>query len=134
MPRQPRLIKDVLDEIKYNIVKHSVKVANPYYIGHMTSAVPYFMILLDMIAVSLNQNQVKIESAKASSFVEREFLCWITSSSMTTRLIFIKKIYRTRKLRWAYYIRRDHRQSNGPDPCHGQGVFRLTKGFQRDPD
>ena len=77
MPSQPHLIKDVLDEIKYNIVKHSVKVANPYYIGHMTSAVPYFMILLDMIAVSLNQNQVKIESAKASSFVEREFLCWI---------------------------------------------------------
>jgi len=77
MPSQPHLIKDVLNEIKNNIVKHSVKVANPYYIGHMTSAVPYFMILLEMIAVSLNQNQVKIESAKASSFVEREFLCWI---------------------------------------------------------
>ena len=77
MPGQPRLLKDVLDEIKRHIVKHSVKVASPYYIGHMTSAVPYFMILLDMIAVSLNQNQVKIESAKASSFVEREFLCWI---------------------------------------------------------
>lgn len=77
MPNQPHLIKDVLDEIKNNIVKHSVKVANPYYIGHMTSAIPYFMILLEMIAVSLNQNQVKIESAKASSFVEREFLCWI---------------------------------------------------------
>ncbi len=43
----------------------------------MTSAVPYFMILLEMISVSLNQNQVKIESAKASSFVEREFLCWM---------------------------------------------------------
>lgn len=77
MPQKPHLIKDVLDEIKRNIIKHSVKVANPYYIGHMTSAVPYFMILLEMIAVSLNQNQVKIESAKASSFVEREFLCWI---------------------------------------------------------
>lgn len=77
MPQTPHLIKDVLDEIKQNVVKHSVKVANPYYIGHMTSAVPYFMILLEMIAVSLNQNQVKIESAKASSFVEREFLCWI---------------------------------------------------------
>ena len=64
-------------EIKQNVISHSVKVANPYYIGHMTSAVPYFMILLEMIAVSLNQNQVKIESAKASSFVEREFLCWI---------------------------------------------------------
>ncbi|PKN18903.1 MAG: glutamate decarboxylase [Deltaproteobacteria bacterium HGW-Deltaproteobacteria-6] len=77
MPDQPHLILDVLDEIKHNVVKHSVKVANPYYIGHMTSAVPYFMILLEMIAVSLNQNQVKIESAKASSFLEREFLCWI---------------------------------------------------------
>ncbi|HPI91787.1 MAG TPA: pyridoxal-dependent decarboxylase [Deltaproteobacteria bacterium] len=77
MPSHPQLIRDVLDEIKNNIIKHSVKVANPYYIGHMTSAVPYFMILLEMIAVSLNQNQVKIESAKASTFVEREFLCWI---------------------------------------------------------
>ena len=77
MPSHPKLIKDVLDEIKNNIINHSVKVANPYYVGHMTSAVPYFMILLEMIAVSLNQNQVKIESAKASSFVEREFLCWI---------------------------------------------------------
>lgn len=77
MPQKPHLIRDVLDEIKRNVVKHSVKVANPYYIGHMTSAVPYFMILLEMIAISLNQNQVKIESAKASSFVEREFLCWI---------------------------------------------------------
>lgn len=77
MPSEPKLIKDVLSEIKNNVIKHSVKVANPYYIGHMTSAIPYFMILLEMISVSLNQNQVKIESAKASSFVEREFLCWM---------------------------------------------------------
>lgn len=77
MPREPKLIRDVLAEIKNNIIRHSVKVANPYYIGHMTSAIPYFMILLEMIAVSLNQNQVKIESAKASTFVEREFLSWI---------------------------------------------------------
>lgn len=77
MPDQPKLIRDVLSEIKNNVIKHSVKVANPFYIGHMTSAIPYYMILLEMIAVSLNQNQVKIESAKASSFLEREFLCWM---------------------------------------------------------
>ena len=91
MPSHPHLIKDVLDEIKYNVVKHSVKVANPYYIGHMTSAVPYFMILLEMIAVSLNQNQVKIESAKASSFVEREFLCWIHQLIYNNTPDFYKK-------------------------------------------
>jgi len=77
LPDQPMLIKDVLDDIKNNIINHSVKVASPYYIGHMTTAIPYFMVLLEMISVSLNQNQVKIESAKASTFVEREFLSWM---------------------------------------------------------
>jgi len=34
------------------------------------------MILLEMIIAALNQNQVKIETAKASSFVERELMAW----------------------------------------------------------
>jgi glutamate decarboxylase len=76
IPEDPHLIKDVLSEIKEKVIAHSVKVANPYYIGHMTSAIPYFMILLEMIIAALNQNQVKIETAKASSFVERELTAW----------------------------------------------------------
>ena len=77
LPHEPNLIKDVLTEIKSKIIAHSVKVGNPYYIGHMISAVPYFMILLEMIIAALNQNQVKIETAKASSFVERELVAWL---------------------------------------------------------
>jgi putative pyridoxal-dependent aspartate 1-decarboxylase len=84
VPDSPKLIKDVLAEIKGKVVEHSVKVGNPYYIGHMTSAIPYFMILLEMIIAALNQNQVKIETAKASSFVERELVAWLH------RLIFNK--------------------------------------------
>jgi glutamate decarboxylase len=76
VPESPHLIKDVLSEIKTNVIAHSVKVGSPYYIGHMTSAIPYFMILLEMIIAALNQNQVKIETAKASSFVERELVAW----------------------------------------------------------
>jgi glutamate decarboxylase len=76
IPEDPHLIKDVLSEIKGKIIAHSVKVGNPYYIGHMTSAIPYFMILLEMIIAALNQNQVKIETAKASSFAERELMAW----------------------------------------------------------
>jgi len=75
-PHDPHLIKDVLSEIKAKVIAHSVKVGNPYYIGHMTSAIPYFMILLEMIIAALNQNQVKIETAKASSFVEKELVGW----------------------------------------------------------
>ncbi len=77
VPDKPWLIKDVLFEIKNKIINHSVKVGNPCYIGHMTSAIPYFMILLEMIIAALNQNQVKIETAKASSFVERELVAWL---------------------------------------------------------
>jgi len=84
IPKKSHLLKNVLTEIKKKIIAHSVKVGNPYYIGHMTSAVPYFMILLEMIIAALNQNQVKIESAKASTFVEKEFISWMH------RLVFDK--------------------------------------------
>ncbi len=77
IPDQPHLIKDVLGEIKEKVTAHSVKVGNPYYVGHMISAIPYFMILMEMIIAALNQNQVKIETAKASSFVERELAGWL---------------------------------------------------------
>ncbi len=77
IPETPHFLKNILDEIKTNVISHSVKVANPYYIGHMTSAVPYFVILLEMIIAALNQNQVKIESAKASTFLEKQFLSWM---------------------------------------------------------
>lgn len=77
VPELPQRLKNVLYEIKKNVISHSVKVANPYYIGHMTSAVPYFVILLEMIIAALNQNQVKIESAKASTFLENQFLSWM---------------------------------------------------------
>ncbi|MCU0847768.1 MAG: pyridoxal-dependent decarboxylase [Spirochaetes bacterium] len=91
LPQKPQLLKNVLIEIKNKIIAHSVKVGSPYYVGHMTSAIPYFMILLEMIIAALNQNQVKIESAKASTFVERELISWMH------RLIFnfSKKFYKT---------------------------------------
>ena len=76
-PEDPHLIRDVLQEIKDKVTVHSVKVGSPHYIGHMTSAIPYFMIFLEIIIAALNQNQVKIETAKASSFVEREFIAWM---------------------------------------------------------
>ena len=95
IPHDPHLIKHVLADIKGRIVAHSVKVGNPYYIGHMTSAIPYFMILLEMIIAAMNQNQVKIETAKASSFVERELVAWFH------RLVFARteKFYQKNLLR-----------------------------------
>ncbi|MBN1501662.1 MAG: glutamate decarboxylase [Spirochaetes bacterium] len=77
IPRGPHLLKDIFSEIEEKIISNSVKVSSPYYIGHMTSAIPYYSIFVEMIIAALNQNQVKIETAKASTFVERELICWI---------------------------------------------------------
>jgi glutamate decarboxylase len=77
IPREPHLLRDIFTEIREKILNNSVKVASPYYIGHMTSAIPYYSIFIEMIIAALNQNQVKIETAKASTFVERELLAWI---------------------------------------------------------
>jgi len=91
IPEGPYLIKDVLQEIRDKVTVHSVVVGSPYYIGHMTSAIPYYMILLETIIASLNQNQVKIETAKASSFVERELLAWIHRIVFQRREGFYRK-------------------------------------------
>ncbi|MBN1532690.1 MAG: glutamate decarboxylase [Spirochaetes bacterium] len=98
LPKEPHLLKDVLTEIKTKIISHSVKVGNPYYIGHMTSAVPYFMILLEMIIAALNQNQVKIESAKASTFVERELIAWMHRLVFNKSVSFYKNLIQDRDI------------------------------------
>ena len=98
LPKHPHLLKDVLLEIKNKVIAHSVKVGNPYYIGHMTSAIPYFMILLEMIIAALNQNQVKIETAKASSYVEREFIAWIHRLVFQRTESFYKKNIQNHKI------------------------------------
>ncbi len=98
IPKSPHLLKDVLGEIKTNIIAHSVKVGNPYYIGHMTSAIPYFMILIEMIIAALNQNQVKIETAKASSFVEREIIAWIHRLIYNRSPLFYEKNIQNHKV------------------------------------
>jgi len=57
-----------------HVVPHSVRTCSPRFIGHMTSALPYFVKLLGKLMVALNQNQVKLETSKALSFCERQAL------------------------------------------------------------
>lgn len=59
------------------VLRHSVRVANPYFIGHMTQSVPYFGLIVDLLTSALNQNVVKIETALSASFVEGQTLVWL---------------------------------------------------------
>lgn len=56
------------------VVAQSVHTSSPSFVGHMTSALPYFMIPLSKIMIALNQNLVKTETSKAFTPLERQVL------------------------------------------------------------
>lgn len=69
----PEVISDIIDRI----APQAVNVASPYFIGHMTSAIPFFMVLFKAIVAALNQNVVKLETSKVVSIVERQVIAKI---------------------------------------------------------
>ncbi len=70
-------LADVIADLVEDIAPHAVNVASPYFVGHMTSAIPFFMVHLKTIVAALNQNVVKIETSKVVSVVEKQVLAKI---------------------------------------------------------
>jgi len=70
-------LTEVITDLIQNIAPHGVNIASPYFIGHMTSALPFFMVHLKTIAAALNQNVVKIETSKVFSILEKQVLAKI---------------------------------------------------------
>ncbi len=70
-------LEDVIRGLIEDIAPHAVNVASPYFIGHMTSAIPFFMVHLATITAALNQNPVKLETSKVVSILERQVLAKI---------------------------------------------------------
>lgn len=74
IPEQPEFVSDHTEVLLNKLVAHSVHTASPRFIGHMTSALPYFLLPLAKLMVGLNQNLVKIETSKAFTPMERQVL------------------------------------------------------------
>jgi putative pyridoxal-dependent aspartate 1-decarboxylase len=70
-------LADVITDLIKNIAPNAVNVASPYFIGHMTSAIPFFMVHLKTIVAALNQNVVKLETSKVVSIIEKQVLAKI---------------------------------------------------------
>ncbi|MFP4040510.1 MAG: pyridoxal-dependent decarboxylase, partial [Desulfosudaceae bacterium] len=70
-------LAEVIRELIREISPHAVNVASPYFVGHMTSAIPFFMVHLKTIAAALNQNVVKVETSKVFSVLEKQVLAKI---------------------------------------------------------
>lgn len=70
-------LEQVFREAGEKVMAHSVRVADPRFVGHMTGALPFFGLLADILISALNQNLVKIETALSASFVEKQTLAWL---------------------------------------------------------
>lgn len=67
-------LADVIKDIINKIAPKAVNVASPYFVGHMTSAIPFFMVHLKTITAALNQNLIKLETSKILSVLEKQIL------------------------------------------------------------
>ena len=74
IPEQPAFVSDHMHHLLDKLVSRSVHTSSPSFIGHMTSALPYFIMPLSKLMVGLNQNLVKIETSKAFTPLERQVL------------------------------------------------------------
>lgn len=74
IPEQPEFVSDHIHHLLDKLVAQSVHTASPSFIGHMTSALPSFILPLSKLMVGLNQNLVKVETSKAFTPLERQVL------------------------------------------------------------
>ncbi|RXJ74103.1 putative pyridoxal-dependent aspartate 1-decarboxylase [Veronia nyctiphanis] len=74
VPENPTFVSEHTEFLLDKLVAQSVHTSSPRFIGHMTSALPYFLMPLSKIMIGLNQNTVKIETSKAFTPLERQVL------------------------------------------------------------
>ncbi len=74
IPENPAFVSDHMHHLLDKLVSQSVHTSSPNFIGHMTSALPYFILPLSKLMIGLNQNLVKIETSKAFTPMERQVL------------------------------------------------------------
>ncbi len=77
IPEEPSFVSTYAEFVKEKLVAQSVHTAAPGFVGHMTSALPYFMLPLSRIMTALNQNLVKVETSKAFTPMERQVLAML---------------------------------------------------------
>ncbi|UZE95668.1 pyridoxal-dependent aspartate 1-decarboxylase PanP [Alkalimarinus alittae] len=74
IPDKPIFVSEQTQFLLDKVVAQSVHTASPSFVGHMTSALPYFMLPLSKIMIALNQNLVKTETSKAFTPLERQVM------------------------------------------------------------
>lgn len=70
-------VSEYVDSVLTPMVNDSVHCGAPKMIGHMTTSLPYYMRPLAKLLTTLHANTVKVETAKAQTFLEKEALAML---------------------------------------------------------
>jgi len=90
IPEDPEFVSDHMHHLLDKLVAQSVHTSSPSFIGHMTSALPSFILPLSKLMVGLNQNLVKVETSKAFTPLERQVLGMMHNLVINRMMFFIK--------------------------------------------
>lgn len=74
IPETPTNIESYIDNVKDTIIPVCSHLANPTYLGHMTSPMPSFIPEIGRLIQTLNQNMVKMETSRGLTLLERQLL------------------------------------------------------------
>lgn len=77
MPAEGMAPDALLRALEDEVLAHSIQLNHPRFIGHMTQALPWISVLAEAFIGTLNQNQVKIETAYVSTLIEKQVLGWL---------------------------------------------------------
>ncbi len=77
IPGQGYSPQAVIDELERSVLPYSINTGSPYFIGHMTALLPNFNRPLSKLQSTLNQNMVKLETANATTFYEKQALAML---------------------------------------------------------
>ena len=91
IPEDPVYVSEQAEFLLNKVVAQSVHTASPRFVGHMTSALPYFMLPLSKMMIALNQNLVKIETSKAFTPLERQVIGMLHHLIYQKSSLFYKK-------------------------------------------
>lgn len=74
VPDQPWETGRYLQFLQNQVVAGAVRVGDPQFVGHMTSALPSYLSQIGRLLTELNQNVVKIETSNLLTLLERQVL------------------------------------------------------------
>ena len=77
MADEPAEVESYLRGTVEPMVEHSIHCCAPTMIGHMTTSLPFYMRPLSKLLTTLHANNVKVETGKSTTFIEKEVLAML---------------------------------------------------------